>query len=419
MWHTWRHAEVIRDSWFGRTLATIRGSPLTLSLPSSKSTFSHVVPIGSTIIFHLSKLWKAKFSILCDVIFLVRLQGKFDIDHSWEWKAKGMVSARDQFLQNIAQSGCKSHGVWHLGIVVGIGIVSRYLCEFLFAFALLCPNATPWSLALNWAGSRPWLQSPQRVCLRLGRANPTPPCRRLLSSQPGRNTSACMLFMRLSPSSEEGGGGVECWLDQDKLKFLWKRFDTSWPHGTPFSEPYYSSPGLVKFFISIRGAQAQSKNVPPAPNTAIGRFRKHNATSNATSNATWYVIFDRGGLSRTCCLRRYWRENCVEGPQKQGAALRTSENNSLRCESQALATSWFTGSRAQAIRRHVTSRFGVELCFLNLPNMTVWWTDFGEKQIKLLQDWPVTRLRKKRALSLHCSHISVIGHVPRKPDRAQ
>ena len=96
----------------------------------------------------------------------------------------------------------------------------------------------------------------------------------------------------------------------------------------------------------------------------IGRFRKH----NATSNATWYVIFDRGGLSRTCCLRRYWRENCVEGPQKQGAALRTSENNYLRCESQALATSWFTGSRAQAIRRHVTSRFGVALCFLNLPN---------------------------------------------------
>ena len=38
------------------------------------------------IIFHLSKLWKAKFSLLCDVIFLVRLEGKFDIDHSWEWK---------------------------------------------------------------------------------------------------------------------------------------------------------------------------------------------------------------------------------------------------------------------------------------------------------------------------------------------
>ena len=43
-----------------------------------------VVRIGSIIIFHLSKLLKAKFFILCDVIFLVRLQGKFEIDHSWE-----------------------------------------------------------------------------------------------------------------------------------------------------------------------------------------------------------------------------------------------------------------------------------------------------------------------------------------------
>ena len=29
-----------------------------------------------------------KFSLLCDVIFLVRLQGKFDFDHSWEWLTK-------------------------------------------------------------------------------------------------------------------------------------------------------------------------------------------------------------------------------------------------------------------------------------------------------------------------------------------
>ena len=43
---------------------------------------SGVVRIGSTIIVHLSKLVKARFSILCDVIILVRLQGKFDID-SW------------------------------------------------------------------------------------------------------------------------------------------------------------------------------------------------------------------------------------------------------------------------------------------------------------------------------------------------
>ena len=47
---------------------------------------SEVARICIIIIFHLSKLWKAKFSILCDVIFLVGLEGKFDIDHSQEWK---------------------------------------------------------------------------------------------------------------------------------------------------------------------------------------------------------------------------------------------------------------------------------------------------------------------------------------------
>ena len=65
--------------------------------PSSKSPFSQpfkekciseVARIGSIIIFHLRKLWKAKFSILCDVIFLVRLQEKLEIDHSWEFKGQ-------------------------------------------------------------------------------------------------------------------------------------------------------------------------------------------------------------------------------------------------------------------------------------------------------------------------------------------
>ena len=51
-----------------------------------ETCISEVGKIGSIIIFHMSKLWKAKFSILCDVIFLVRLQGKFEVDHSWEWK---------------------------------------------------------------------------------------------------------------------------------------------------------------------------------------------------------------------------------------------------------------------------------------------------------------------------------------------
>ena len=98
----------------------------------------------------------------------------------------------------------------------------------------------------------------------------------------------------------------------------------------------------------------------------IGRFRKH----KRPQIATWYVIIGRG-LSRRCCLRRYWRENGVTGPQKQGVSLRASEKNSLRCERRAPATSRLTGSRAQAIPRHITSRFGVALRFLNLPNTHV------------------------------------------------
>ena len=42
---------------------------------------SDVVRIGSNIIIHPSKLWKARFSILCDVMLcLVRLQGKCEIE---------------------------------------------------------------------------------------------------------------------------------------------------------------------------------------------------------------------------------------------------------------------------------------------------------------------------------------------------
>ena len=47
-------------------------------------TLVTTVRIGSTIICHLSNLWEAKFFMLCDVIFLVRLQGKSEVDHCWE-----------------------------------------------------------------------------------------------------------------------------------------------------------------------------------------------------------------------------------------------------------------------------------------------------------------------------------------------
>ena len=58
----------------------------TFSQTFKEKCLSEVVVIGSIIIFHLSKLWKAKFFVLCDVIFLARLQGKFEIYHYWEWK---------------------------------------------------------------------------------------------------------------------------------------------------------------------------------------------------------------------------------------------------------------------------------------------------------------------------------------------
>ena len=53
-----------------------------------------VVRIGSIIIFHLSKLWKAKFSSYSVIIFMARLQGKFEIDRSWKWK--GIIHVRCQ-----------------------------------------------------------------------------------------------------------------------------------------------------------------------------------------------------------------------------------------------------------------------------------------------------------------------------------
>ena len=69
------------------------GYNLTLWLTSSKSTFSqtskeNMYVMTIILIFNLSKLWKATFFILCDVIFMVRLQEKFEIDHSWSERVK-------------------------------------------------------------------------------------------------------------------------------------------------------------------------------------------------------------------------------------------------------------------------------------------------------------------------------------------
>ena len=48
---------------------------------SQEKSISDIVRISSIIIFHLSKLWKAKFSIVCDVVYLVKMEEKFEYDH--------------------------------------------------------------------------------------------------------------------------------------------------------------------------------------------------------------------------------------------------------------------------------------------------------------------------------------------------
>ena len=67
---------------------------------------SDVARICSIITFHLSKLWRVKFSILCDVIFLVRLQGNFDIDHSQEWKGYWAPNGKFEEIVNFQPRAC-------------------------------------------------------------------------------------------------------------------------------------------------------------------------------------------------------------------------------------------------------------------------------------------------------------------------
>ena len=68
-----------------------------------------LVRIGSKIFSRLSKLWKAKFFTLYDVIFLVRLQRKFEIDHTWEWKGKPFRSwAQKVHSPNLLKRKCIS-----------------------------------------------------------------------------------------------------------------------------------------------------------------------------------------------------------------------------------------------------------------------------------------------------------------------
>ena len=64
-------------------------SKSTLSQHFKERCISEVVRIVSIIIYHLSKLWKATFFILCGVVFLMRLQEKFELDHCWPGPRRG------------------------------------------------------------------------------------------------------------------------------------------------------------------------------------------------------------------------------------------------------------------------------------------------------------------------------------------
>ena len=67
-----------------KLLASVLKSSAGSKVHLSKFCVGEVVRIRSIIICHLSKLWKDKFFILYGVIFLERLEGKFEIDRSWE-----------------------------------------------------------------------------------------------------------------------------------------------------------------------------------------------------------------------------------------------------------------------------------------------------------------------------------------------
>ena len=88
-----------------------------------------VVRIGSIIIFYLSKLSNATFSILCDVIFLMRLQRKFDTDHSYEWKgqkwARSPNDSRTMLLRSVTRAVSISTGTVCGGTVGQLAIITR------------------------------------------------------------------------------------------------------------------------------------------------------------------------------------------------------------------------------------------------------------------------------------------------------
>ena len=102
----------------------------------------------------------------------------------------------------------------------------------------------------------------------------------------------------------------------------------------------------------------------PAIEATLGRFRKHNATSNRDVIRHHWPRWAEPNMLPEVILER---KIALKALRRKALRLVRQKTTILGREDQAPATSRLSGSRAQAIPRHVTSRFGVALCFLNLP----------------------------------------------------
>ena len=112
----------------------------------------------------LSRLWEAKFSILCDVIFLLRLHGKFDIDYSDPLilPLSPVIESR-HFLYSVPLAPlCYSPEQLHKSSVVS-GLpwcsVSPQCCWREHLMSLATPHHLSGSLGLYKSTDKKWTQS--------------------------------------------------------------------------------------------------------------------------------------------------------------------------------------------------------------------------------------------------------------------
>ena len=89
-WNYKRTRTVLPLLLWSNIIPTSKQSIIPVSMPS-KSTSPNLWNVSS------EKAIKSQVSILCDVIFLVRLQEKFEIDHSWEWSSSSSSSSSSSY----------------------------------------------------------------------------------------------------------------------------------------------------------------------------------------------------------------------------------------------------------------------------------------------------------------------------------